>query len=65
MGKFLVFTIPFCVKICEAGINAKRDIEHISMKDVVPVDMTVATLKETHKQNWIPGLVWLQIRLGH
>jgi len=36
----LVLAVPLCVKICEAGINAKRDIEHISVRDVVRVDMT-------------------------
>ena len=61
----MVFAIPLCVKMCEAGINVKGDIAHVSARDAVRVDMTVANLKETHKRNWIPGFVWLQIRLGH
>jgi len=66
----LVFAIPLCVKMCEAGINVKGDIAHVSARDAVRVDMTaplirLASVEETYRRKWPPNPFWLPVRLGH
>ena len=66
----MVFAIPLCVKMYEAGINTKRDIEHILVRDAVRVDMTaplisLASVEETYRRKWPPNPFWLPVRLGH